>query len=142
MPDPIAAPSATLAGQAAAIPAAAVVHSFFGVPYELLAWGLFGGLIAVANSERSLSGWRLFLDTAIKLTIGAGIGGAMAGIGAEVASQFAGGLPYIKFKLPGSEDVRMLRCMAIFLGACTAVIPDAYRILRALMAQKTKGAAA
>lgn len=141
MPDPIAAPSATLAGQAAAIPIASIVaNGLFGVPYELLAWGLFGGLVAVANVERTLSGWQLAVDTAVKLTIGAGVGGGIASIGADVVMQLAALMSGGHIKLPGSEDARMVRTMAIALGACTAIIPELYRIARSWL--KAKGTTA
>lgn len=135
MTDPIAAPSAA-AGQLAAVPAAAVVGGVFGVPMELLAWALFGGLIAIANIERKHTGLLLAFDTAFKLTIAAGVGGALASLGADIATQLVALMSFDKIKMPGSDDVRMVRGMAIFLAAATAIIPEIYRFARERLVKK------
>lgn len=50
MPEPHSTAAATLAGQAAALPLAGIVATI-GVPLDLIGWAMFGGLVAMANSE-------------------------------------------------------------------------------------------
>jgi hypothetical protein len=128
MADPIAAPGAALMGTAAAIPAAAIAGTLFGVPYELLAWGFFGGLIAIANVERTQTGWRLALNLAGMLAFAAGVSGASAGLVADIVTGLI--TNFINVHLSGSADPRLVRCMAIAIGAATALIPDGYAFAR------------
>lgn len=124
--------AAALAGQAAAIPVVGIAAAL-GVPLDLLGWAMFGGLVAMANSEPReprREGLRLALSVALSLAIAAGIGGAFAPIAADLAIAVAGKLGVVI--TPGSV---LLRASAILLGFGTAFLPEAMRLVRARLAR-------
>lgn len=128
MAEPIpTAASAALAGSAAAFPLAAVAAAL-GVPIDLLAWSMFGGLVAMANTEPRqppLEGLRLAVSVAVRLAVAAGIGGAFAPLAAPVAIALAAKAGVVL--LPGAV---LLRGAAVALGFGTAFLPETMRMLR------------
>lgn len=77
MAEPHSTAATVLAGQAAAFPLAAFFAAV-GVPFDLLGWAMFGGLVAMANTEPRQpprEGVRLALAVALNLAIAAGSSG-------------------------------------------------------------------
>ncbi len=112
---------------AAAIPAAqtvaasgtvaAAIGTIAGLPLDLVGYALFGGLIAEAyGPPRARDGGRLAVVAAMALYIGlaAGLGGAMAETGADVAVALAG-----KLGIALNDDAILQRACAIVIGFCT-----------------------
>lgn len=121
------AAAAALTGAAAAIPAAGIAAAF-GVPYDLLGWAMFGGLVSMANTEPRQpprEGLRLVLAVAINLAIAAGIGGAFAPIVADVLIGLAA-----KAGVTLQSGPAMLRAAAILLGFGTAFLPEGMRLAK------------
>jgi hypothetical protein len=121
------AAAAALTGTAAAIPAAGIAAAL-GVPLDLLGWAMFGGLVALANTEPKQpprEGVRLAVNVAMRLAIAAGIGGAFAPIAGEILVALSGKAGVIL--TPGPV---LLRAASILLGFGTAFIPEAMRLAR------------
>lgn len=127
MAEPHSTAAAALTGAAAAIPAASIAAAL-GVPLDLLGWAMFGGLVAMANTEPRQpprEGLRLALAVAINLAIAAGIGGAFAPLAAPMLVGLAA-----KVGVTLQPDGVMLRAAAILLGFATAFIPEGMRLAR------------
>jgi hypothetical protein len=125
--EPHSTAAAALTGTAAAIPVA-VIAAALGVPLDLLGWAMFGGLVAMANTEPRQpprEGLRLALAVAINLAIAAGLGGAFAPVVAPVLVGLA-----TKIGVILQSDGVMLRTAAILLGFGTAFIPEGMRMIR------------
>ncbi len=130
MAEPHSTAAAVLAGQAAVIPAVGIVAAL-GVPLDLLGWAMFGGLVALANTEPRQppkEGLRLAFSIALRLFIAAGVGGAFAPIGSEAAISLA---TFAHITL--EQGAVMLRASAITLGFATCFLPEAMRLIRAKM---------
>lgn len=134
MAEPHSTAAAALAGQAAAIPIAGIAAAL-GVPLDLLGWAMFGGLVAMANSEPRQppkEGLRLAAHVAVSLAIAAGIGGAFAPIGVDIAIALAG-----KVGVTLMPSTVTLRACAIVLGFGTAFIPEGMRLARSKLGGPT-----
>lgn len=126
MPTTPTAASAALVGPAAAIPTMTVASALLGVPLELFAWALFGGIVALMNAEPRdppPEGQALLLYGAGRLLTATGVGGVFSGIAVPVASGY---LP----ALAGVGQHLLQGGAAIVLGACTAFLPDLFRASR------------
>lgn len=124
MAEPHSTAATVLAGQAAAFPLAAF-YAALGVPFDLLGWAMFGGLVAMANNEPRQpprEGLRLALAVAVNLSIAAGIGGAFAPVAADVMIGLAA-----KIGVALHPGAVMLRASAILLGFGTAFLPEGMR---------------
>lgn len=121
-------PHATTAGAIAAgggLLTAQMIAPVIGVPYDLLGWASFGGLMAIASATPAQEGWRLVAAWAMGLAIAAGFGGiaapiavpAAVGLAAKVGIALPDGAPAHKFA-------------AMVCGFSTAFLPEAMRYLK------------
>jgi hypothetical protein len=127
MAEPHSTAAAALAGSAAAIPAAGIAAAL-GVPLDLLGWAMFGGLVALANTEPKQpprEGLQMAVSVALRLGIAAGIGGAFAPIAGEVLVALS-----VKVGVALTPGAVLLRASSILLGFGTAFIPEAMRLAR------------
>lgn len=134
MAEPHSTAATVLSGQAAAFPLAAFFAAV-GVPFDLLGWAMFGGLVAMANVEPRVpprEGLRLVAAIALNLAIAAGIGGAFAPIAADVLIGLA-----VKVGVALHPGAVLLRAAAILLGFGTAFIPEGIRVARAKLGGST-----
>ena len=129
MPEPHSTATAALGGSAAAIPVAGGIAAALGVPFDLLGWAMFGGLVAMANSEpvaQDMPRWKLALHIGLRLGIAAGVGGLLALIGALAAIPLAS-----RIGVALVVDDLLLHASAVVLGGATAFLPEINRIIKA-----------
>lgn len=125
----MAEPHSTLAGPAAAIPSSMLASALLGVPLELFAWALFGGIVGVMNTEPRdppLEGSRLLLSGAGRLLVATGFGGVFSGILVPLA------IGYVP-SLGNAPPQLMQGAAAIVLGAGTVFLPLVFRAGRAFL---------
>lgn len=123
-----AAATVTKQGTAAALPIAAAVGAVAGIPYDLLGYGFFGILIAEAKADPRVpldAPWKTAARLALHLGIGAGIGGAFAHLGADVAVALAA-----KVGVALADDDILQRAAAIVIGFASRFLPDLIAIGR------------
>lgn len=119
--------AATLAGQAAAMPVATTLGAALGVPVDLLAWGMFGALVALAKSEPAQppkQGIEKAVSVAITLAIGAGFGAVFSALASDIAVFVAQrfGVDIAGWQ-PG-----LLKPFSVVLGFGTVFLPELIRI--------------
>lgn len=125
-PHAAAATTASLAGPAAAIPSMTMASALLGVPLELFAWALFGGIVALMNAEPRdppPEGASLLVYGAGRLLTATGVGGVFSGIVVPVATGY---LP----ALAGVAHHLLQGGAAIIIGAGTAFLPEMFRASR------------
>lgn len=139
MPEPNSTAAAALSGSAVAIPLSGGIAAALGVPLDLLGWAMFGGLVALANTEpvaQEMPRWKLALHIALRLSIASGVGGLLAPIGAMAAIPLAAktiGVTLIVNDL-------LLHVSAVALGGATAFLPEVNRIVKAKLTALGGGA--
>lgn len=118
---------------AASLAAVAAVADAAGFPPVLVGWAMFGGLVAMANTQTGISsdpaGWRNAWRWCLKLIIAAGIGVAFAPTLVEVMVALG-----LKVGVILTAGVGLQKVSAVLLGFATGFIPEATALARRRLA--------
>lgn len=119
---------------ATTLTAAQTTAGFFGVPPDLMVWGLVGGLVALIYAEPRqppLTGLALAFHALGRLFSAAALGGVLSGVA----------MPVLAANLSLLRDIDRaplgMPAVAVLIGASTAFLPEAFKFIRSWVNKRT-----